>query len=76
MATGCGQVLINSSLTAFLTVMRMCDSSAYKATVTSLIEGLQTELEHQHFNSATCQIIWEKIAEWSTFSCLDIAVSC
>lgn len=47
---GRGHVLVTSSATAFVTVAHMADYSASKAAVTSLVEGLQTELKHQHGN--------------------------
>ncbi|KIX01172.1 uncharacterized protein Z518_08897 [Rhinocladiella mackenziei CBS 650.93] len=45
-----GHVLITSSATAFVTVAGAVDYSASKAAVTSIHEGIQTELKHKHGN--------------------------
>ena len=47
-----GHILITSSLTAFGTVSSVVDYSASKAAVTSIIEGLQTEMKHKYGNPA------------------------
>ncbi|KAL4861467.1 hypothetical protein BDV12DRAFT_180254 [Aspergillus spectabilis] len=49
-ATNHGHILVTSSATAFMTVANGADYSASKAAVTSLVEGLQTELKHRHGN--------------------------
>ncbi|KAF5556074.1 short chain dehydrogenase [Fusarium napiforme] len=51
-SAGRGHVLATLSATAFVTVSGMADYSASKAAAASLIEGLRTELKHQHGNPA------------------------
>ncbi|KAH8696756.1 hypothetical protein BGW36DRAFT_360568 [Talaromyces proteolyticus] len=46
-----GHTLVMSSATAFLTVSSVVDNSASKAAVTTIVEGLRTELKHKHGNS-------------------------
>lgn len=49
-AADCGHILVTSSATAFGTVASVTDYSASKAAVTSIVEGLQTELKHKYGN--------------------------
>jgi len=51
-AVGRGHVLITASATAYTTIAGVSDYSASKAAVNSLVEGLQTEVKHQHGNPA------------------------
>ncbi|KJZ74370.1 hypothetical protein HIM_06180 [Hirsutella minnesotensis 3608] len=45
-----GQVLVTSSVTAYSAAASVACYSASKAAVSSLVEGLQTELKHKHGN--------------------------
>ncbi|KAJ6438401.1 cation chloride cotransporter [Purpureocillium lavendulum] len=45
-----GHILITSSITAFSTLPSVVDYCASKAAVTSVVEGLQTELKHKYGN--------------------------
>ncbi|KAJ6781294.1 hypothetical protein PWT90_07980 [Aphanocladium album] len=45
-----GHIAVMSSIKAFMTATRAVDYAASKAAVTSLVEGLQTELVHEHEN--------------------------
>lgn len=45
-----GHVLVTSSVTGFLTAANIAYYSSSKTAVTSLVEGLQTELIHKHGN--------------------------
>ena len=45
-----GHILVTSSATAFLTMANGADYCASKAAVTSLVEGLQTEMKHRYGN--------------------------
>ena len=47
-----GHVLITSSVTSYLTLAGVTDYSASKAAVSSIIDGLHTELKHHHGNPA------------------------
>ncbi|KAL4861007.1 hypothetical protein BDV12DRAFT_180850 [Aspergillus spectabilis] len=49
-----GHILVTSSATSFMTVANGADYSASKAAVTSVIEGLQTELKHRYGNPRVC----------------------